>query len=132
MDRIEPMSCLKLFQKHKKYNNNYEKIKITLFILIAALGFSACEKSDVPRVKNPIEIVSPTPDAPITKVTLSEEQKTYVNAGNAFAIKSLKTLYNQEKKSIIYSPLSLQYALAITANGASGETASEIIGTLWH
>lgn len=109
-----------------------KKIKITLFLVIAVLGFTACEKSDVPRVKNPIEIVSPTPDATITKVTLSEEQKTYVNAGNAFAIKSLKTLYNQGQKSIIYSPLSLQYALAITANGASGETASEIIGTLGY
>jgi serine protease inhibitor len=108
------------------------KIKITLFILIAALSFAACEKSDVPRVKNPIEIVSPTPDATITKVTLSEEQKGYANSGNAFAIKGLKSIYEKEKKGIIYSPLSLQYALAITANGASGETASEIIGTLGY
>ena len=108
------------------------KIKITLFIFIAALGFSACEKSDVPRVKNPIEIDFPTSTTPITKVTLSEEQKSYVNSGNAFALKSLRSLYEKEKNSIIYSPLSLQFALAITANGASGETASEIIGTLGY
>ena len=108
------------------------KIKITLFIFIAALGFSACEKSDVPRVKNPIEIDFPTSTTPITKVTLSEEQKSYVNSGNAFALKSLRSLYEKEKNSIIYSPLSLQFALAITANGASGETTSEIIGTLGY
>ena len=109
-----------------------KQIKILLIVFIATLGFSACEKSDVPRVKNPIEIVSPTPDATITKVTLSKEQKGYANSGNAFALKSLKSIYEKEKKGIIYSPLSLQYALAITANGASGETASEIIGTLGY
>ncbi len=109
-----------------------KKITTLLFILIAALGFSACEKSDVPRVKNPIEIDFPTSTTPITKVTLSEEQKSYVNSGNAFALKSLRSLYEKEKNSIIYSPLSLQFALAITANGASGETASEIIGTLGY
>ncbi|HOG42253.1 MAG TPA: serpin family protein [Bacteroidales bacterium] len=109
-----------------------KKITTLLFILIAALGFSACEKSDVPRVKNPIEIDFPTSTTPITKVTLSEEQKSYVNSGNAFALKSLRSLYEKEKNSIIYSPLGLQFALAITANGASGETASEIIGTLGY
>ena len=109
-----------------------KKITTLLFILIAALGISACEKSDVPRVKNPIEIDFPTSTTPITKVTLSEEQKSYVNSGNAFALKSLRSLYEKEKNSIIYSPLGLQFALAITANGASGETASEIIGTLGY
>ncbi len=107
-------------------------IKIFLIVFLAACFLSACEKSDVPRVKNPIDILSPSPKTLITKVTLSEEQKTYVNSGNAFAIKSLKSLYDKEKNSIIYSPLSLQFALAITANGASGETASEIIKTIGY
>ncbi len=107
-----------------------KKIKTLLFVLIAVIGFSACEKSDVPKVKNPIDIVSPSPKTFITKVTLSEDQKNYVNSANAFAIKSLRSLYEKEKNSLVFSPLSLQYALAITANGASGETASEIIRTL--
>jgi len=109
-----------------------KRVKILLVLFIAALSLAACEKKDVPQVKDPIDIVSPSPKDPITKVTLSEEQKGYVGAGNAFAINSLKLLYEQEKASVIYSPLSLQYALAITANGASGETASEIISTLGY
>ncbi len=109
-----------------------EQVKIILILFIAALGLSACEKSDVPQVNDPIEIESPSPERMITKVTLTAEQKAYVGAGNAFAINSLKLLYAQEKESVIFSPLSLQYALAITANGASGETASEIIGTLGY
>jgi len=109
-----------------------KRVKILLVLFIAALSLAACEKKDVPQVKDPIDIVSPSPKDPITKVTLSEEQKGYVGAGNAFAINSLKLLYQQEKASVIYSPLSLQYALAITANGASGETASEIISTLGY
>ena len=109
-----------------------EQVKIILLFFIAALGLSACEKNDVPQVEDPIEIESPSPERMITKVTLTAEQKAYVGAGNAFAINSLKLLYAQEKESVIFSPLSLQYALAITANGASGETASEIIGTLGY
>ena len=109
-----------------------KRVKSLLVLFIAALSLAACEKKDVPQVKDPIDIVSPSPKDPITKVTLSEEQKGYVGAGNAFAINSLKLLYQQEKASVIYSPLSLQYALAITANGASGETASEIISTLGY
>ncbi len=126
-----------------------KKIKTLLFALVLVLGFSACEKNVIPQdpeVEDPIETTSPTtpPELPpfpdtttppkpaLTKVTLSEEQKSYVNAGNSFALKSLKSLYKREKKSMIYSPLSLQYALAITANGASDETESEIINTLGY
>ncbi len=73
-----------------------EQVKIILILFIAALGLSACEKSDVPQVKDPIEIESPSPERMITKVTLTAEQKAYVGAGNAFAINSLKLLYAQE------------------------------------
>jgi serpin B len=109
-----------------------KQLNILLVLLVAALGLAACEKNDVPQVKDPIDIASPSPKDLITKVTLSEAQKAYVGAGNAFAINSLKLLYKQENESIIFSPLSLQYALAISANGASGETASEIISTLGY
>lgn len=109
-----------------------KRVKILLVFFVAAFGLAACEKNDVPQVNDPIDIISPSPKDPISKVTLSEEQKTYVNSGNAFAINSLKLLYQKGQASVIYSPLSLQYALAITANGASGETASEIIRTLGY
>ncbi|NMB37530.1 MAG: serpin family protein [Bacteroidales bacterium] len=105
-----------------------KQTKTILFLLIAALSFSACDKNRI----DPIDIEPPYLEGIISKVTLNEEQKAYVGAGNNFAIKSLKAIYEQEKKNVIFSPLSLQYALALTANGASGETAAEIVNTLGY
>ena len=81
-------------------------------------------------VKDPITITSPTPAEQITKVVLSDTQKGYVQAGNAMAFRFLKQLYKGD--NLICSPLSLQYALAMTANGASGETLQEIIDFLGY
>ena len=66
----------------------------------------------------------------ITKVSLSDTQKGYVRAGNAMAFRFLRQIYKGE--NMICSPLSLQYALAMTANGASGETLQEIIDFLGY
>lgn len=81
-------------------------------------------------VKDPITISSPAPTEQITKVSLDDTQKGYVRAGNAMAFKFLKQVYTGE--NLICSPLSLQYALAMTANGASGETLQEIIDFLGY
>ena len=81
-------------------------------------------------VKEPISVSSPEPTEQITKVELSDTQKGYVRAGNAMAFRFLKQLY--EGENLVCSPLSLQYALAMTANGASGETLQEIIGFLGY
>lgn len=80
--------------------------------------------------KDSNQISSPTPTEQITKVTLNETQQGYVAAGNAMAFRFLKEMYKGE--SLILSPLSLQYALAMTANGASGETLQEIIDFLGY
>ena len=114
---------------------------IALSVLLASM---ACEKLDVfnksglfqdeyesrgavPEVQDPIAICSPSPDASITKVSLTPEQLTYAAGSNAFALKCLNELFREDASSMVFSPLSLQYALAMTANGASGETAAEII-----
>lgn len=80
--------------------------------------------------KDSNQISSPTPTEQITKVTLNETQQGYVAAGNAMAFRFLKEMY--EGENLILSPLSLQYALAMTANGASGETLQEIIDFLGY
>lgn len=100
-------------------------------ILIMAVGLLAlvsCQKKDT--VKNPITISSPTPKTQITKVGLTETQEGYVQAGNAMSFRLLKQIY--DGSNLICSPLSLQYALAMTANGASGETLQEIIDFLGY
>ena len=97
-------------------------------LAIGLFALVSCNKAVT--VKDPITISSPEPTEQITKVTLSDTQKGYVHAGNAMAFRFLKQIYNGE--NLVCSPLSLQYALAMTANGASGETLQEIIDFLGY
>ena len=91
---------------------------------------TSCADIDWFRVRNPITISSPTPTEQITKVSLTDTQAGYVDAGNNMSFRFLKEMYDEE--NLICSPLSLQYALAMTANGASGETLQEIIDFLGY
>ena len=103
----------------------------TKHIICMAAGFAAllsCSKPVV--VKEPIAIESPVPTEQITKVTLNETQKGYVEAGNRMAFRFLGEMF--ENRNLVCSPLSLQYALAMTANGASGQTRQEIIDFLGY
>ena len=105
----------------------------TLGIISAVAGFISlvsCSDIDWVRVKNPITISSPSPTEQITKVSLTDTQAGYVEAGNSMSFRFLKELYDE--KNLVCSPLSLQYALAMAANGASGETLQEIIDFLGY
>lgn len=98
-------------------------------MIVLSTVMAGCGKSggtDDFSVKNPITIESPVPEVYIPEVSLSDEQLGMVAGENSFAINGLKALYGQEKGSFVYSPLSLQYALAMVMNGAVGETAGEI------
>ena len=101
--------------------------KIALFA-IALIVMASCGKQDA--VKDPIKVSSPTPTEELSKVTLNETQQGYVTSGNAMTFRLLDEVYDGE--SLILSPLSLQYALAMTANGASDETLQEIIDFLGY
>ena len=101
--------------------------KIALFTF-ALIVMASCGKQDA--VKDPIKVSSPTPTEELTKVTLNETQQGYVTAGNAMSFRLLDEVYDGE--SLILSPLSLQYVLAMTANGASNETLQEIIDFLGY
>lgn len=105
-------------------------MKKTHFTFLAA-GIAAlfsCAK--IETVKNPITIESPVPTEQLTKVTLTETQKGYVEAGNRMAFRFLGEMF--ENENLVCSPLSLQYAMAMTANGASGQTRQEIIDFLGY
>ncbi|MBR4826855.1 MAG: serpin family protein [Bacteroidales bacterium] len=105
-------------------------MKTVRFLIMAAgmLVAAACE--DIQLELNPINVSSPVPTTQITKVALNETQQSYVNAGNSMAFKLLNELY--DGKNLVCSPLSLQYALAMAANGASGQTLQEIIDVLGY
>lgn len=95
---------------------------------VGLIALVSCDKAVT--VPDPITISSPAPTEQITKVSLSDTQKGYVRAGNAMAFRLLKQIFDGD--NLVFSPLSLQYALAMTANGASGETLQEIIGFLGY
>lgn len=100
-------------------------------IILLTVGITtllSCSKPET--VKDPITIQSPVPTEQITKVTLDETQKGYVEAGNMMAFRFLGEMFKNE--NLVCSPLSLQYAMAMTANGASGQTRQEIIDFLGY
>lgn len=115
--------------------------RLSLFLMAAAAVVAACnvvpgpvdpESPEVPSVDEPITLTSPQPALYINSVSLNEAQKGYVDAGNQFAFNCLGKLFAAESGSMVFSPLSLQYALAMTVNGASGETAAEITKALGY
>ena len=102
-----------------------------VFSIVAGfICLTSCSDIDRVIVENPINISSPSPTEQITKVSLTDTQTGYVEAGNSMSFRFLKEMYDGE--NLICSPLSLQYALAMTANGASGETLQEIIDFLGY
>lgn len=110
-----------------------DPMKKLLLILFGATFLTACIKNgafDKFDVDNPIEITSPSPEAIMTKVSLSERQEVMAQGGNSFAFNCLRELSKLNPGNLILSPLSLQYALAMTANGACGETVREITAVL--
>ena len=106
-------------------------------------GILACsEKADDPQdgstdnsqketTVNPLTNEVPQPTVQLAKVQLTEEEEGYVDAGNALAFNLFNKL-GQREKSFVFSPLSLQYALAMTANGASGAALDEIVAALGY
>ena len=92
-----------------------------IFILLALGGIVACSQkaqdptADNPEVTDPITIESPSAGKVATKVELTPEQKAYMKAGQAFGFRCMEKLYASE--DLIFSPLSLQYALAMAAGG---------------
>ena len=104
-------------------------IKYLAVFIATSVALCSCKDDTATKVVvSPIGISSPEPTETISGVELSESQKPFVAAGNEFAVKCLKALFDDE--NMIFSPLSLQYAFALAANGASGETAAEIVQTL--
>ncbi|MBQ7272120.1 MAG: serpin family protein [Bacteroidales bacterium] len=105
-------------------------MKKVIICSIAAclLALVSCQKQI--KVTDPITVQSPTPTEQITKVSLTDTEQGYMAAGNAMAFRVMDKVY--DGNNLIISPLSLQYALAMTANGASGETLQEIIDFLGY
>ena len=109
-------------------------MKALKFITLAALMLLSCSKGKEyvePAVTDPIQVQPSNGSDWKGTIGLSEAQKVYASGANEMAFRFLQTEYGRDKASSqIYSPLSLQIALSMAANGASGETLREIVGVI--
>ena len=99
-------------------------MKNTILILAmfaVVTGFYSCSKSkSIDSAKTAVPI------------SLSQHQKDLVVANNAFGFNIFKTIMLAEgnDKNVFISPLSISLALAMTYNGANGDTKTEMQNTL--
>ena len=109
------------------------KKKILLLATLLACVVSCHKKQpEVVALDEAFAIEQPAPTAAVTRLSLDERQKGYVREGNKLSFKFLQQLSEAEKGSFVCSPLSLQLALAMTANGAEGETLQEMLDVLGY
>ena len=108
-------------------------MKIQYLLLALALVAAACEKTKKPvDLDEAFAVEQPTPKTELTRVALNDTQKGYVREGNKLSFKFLQALAQENKGGFVCSPLSLQLALAMTANGAEGETLQEMLDVLGY
>lgn len=93
--------------------------KLSLILCAGALALSSCS-SDEPAGNDAPFVICPTP----TGRSIVEAQNNF--SCDFFRLASAKA----EAPNMVISPLSLSMALSMTANGAAGETLSEILTTL--
>lgn len=101
----------------------------------AALLALTLSCSKTPGIEDPEAGLPPFPKAAheIDRVPLTRAEQAFVQAGNQFAWKLTKKVWDDsEKKSFIISPLSVQYALGMLGNGADAATAARIAGVLGY
>lgn len=76
----------------------------------------------------------PKPTEQIDKVPLTKTEQAFVEAGNKFAWNLTAKLWdkNEKKGGLFVSPLSIQYALGMVANGGVGNAPDEIAKLLGY
>ena len=108
-------------------------MKSRYLMLALALMAGACSKTPPPvDLDEAFAIEQPAPKTELTRVALDATQKGYVQEGNKLSFRLLQQLAQENQGSFVCSPLSLQLALAMTANGAEGETLQEMLDVLGY
>jgi serpin B len=107
--------------------------KYFLFPILVVLLTACHEKQPVVvELDDAFAIEQPAPEETVTRISLNETQKGYVREGNKMSFNLLQQLASQTAGSFVCSPLSLQLALAMTVNGAEGETEEEMLDVLGY
>ena len=96
--------------------------------------FIACRQA--PEVPDPEAGLPafPKPAVQIDKVPLTRAEEAFVQAGNEFAWKLLRKVWDNNKtgEGFIISPISVQYALGMLGNGAGPEVAASLASVLGY
>jgi serpin B len=87
-----------------------------LLLVCLSFGFPSCHKSDTPD----------GPPQPAKPIELTTKQGERLNADNRFAFTIFKEVSALSGPNTFFSPLSLNFALGMLYNGASGDTRSEM------
>ena len=87
-----------------------KKYVILTTLLITSFGLGSCQKEPV--------------ESDPKLINLDLKSKTIIEADNAFAFDIFREILKSEEdnKNLMISPLSISLALAMTYNGADGET----------
>ena len=112
-----------------------KKDSIILMLLAACLSLSfSCNRA--PEVPDPEAGLAPfpKPSEQIDRVPLTRAEESFVQAGNEFAWRLTRKVWeaNQDRKSVILSPLSVQYALGMLGNGADAQVAARLAEVLGY
>ncbi len=97
---------------------NISKQLIVLSAIMLTTIFAACNKDNEEEQQTPR-----------TEIQLTQSQKQIAENGNEFAINAFKAA-NHTSENTLISTYSSQLSLAMLANGAKGETFSEIVNAL--
>ncbi len=98
--------------------------------ILFVLFVSACS-SDEPAQKEVTDAFEKNePSKPRVDIPLSRSETEIVNHITDYSFDVLNLLAEKHVKNVTFSPLSLSSVLSILANGADGETRSELLSTL--
>src|SRR5688500_10870823 len=97
------------------------KLSALVGLLILAFGWlPACSRGNGQETK----------EQKTVDVTVTDEERSIAESGNRFGFRMLGELGKNPGKNAFFSPISISTALAMTWNGAGGETAAEMARTL--
>ena len=99
-------------------------VKSLFLMTLAALSLVSCEKPDNSEGQE-------TKVAERKFIELTKTQSEYVKKNNEVAFTLFKDIMESHNgKGFVFSPLSIEYALSLVANGANGQTQDEILSFL--
>ena len=111
--------------------------RVVYFLLMAVislpLAFSCNRGLEVPDPEASLAPF-PKPSEQIDRIPLTRTEEGFVQAGNEFAWRLTRKIWeaNPDRKGIILSPLSVQYALGMVGNGADAKVAAQVAKVLGY